>query len=225
MKLLGFDTSTEVCTAALWLDGQVLERFERRNQHSELLLPMIDALLGEAGLRIAELDAIAFGRGPGSFTGLRIGAGVAQGLAFAADRPVVPVSSLATLAQGIEADRVLAAFDARMRQVYWGVYQRNAQGLVAPMHAELVADPSAVPLPEGRGWVGGGSGWDAYTGPLQQRLGSVVERWVAGATPQARNLMALAAVAFTEGRTLPPEAAIPVYIRDDVATRAKSGSP
>ena len=101
MKLLAFDTATEACTVALWLDGKVLERFEHQSQHSEHLLAMIDALLAEAELSISQLDAIAFGRGPGSFTGLRIGAGVAQGLAFAANLPVVPVSSLAALAQGV----------------------------------------------------------------------------------------------------------------------------
>jgi tRNA threonylcarbamoyladenosine biosynthesis protein TsaB len=220
MKLLAFDTATEACTAAVWLDGRVLERFERRSQHSEHLLAMVDALLAEAGLRVGQLDAIAFGRGPGSFTGLRIGAGVAQGLAFAANLPVVPVSSLAALAQGIEADRVLAAFDARMRQVYWGVYRRNARGLVEPLQAEIVVAPSAVPPPEGRGWVGGGSGWDAYAEHLEQRLGNSVTRRVAGALPQARHLAALAAAAFADGGMVSPEQAQPVYVRDDVATKA-----
>lgn len=224
MKLLAFDTATEACTAALWLDGEIRERFERRSQHSEHLLPMIDALLKEAGIGLRGLDAIAFGRGPGSFTGLRIGAGIAQGLAFGAGLPVVPVSSLAALAQGIDAGRVLAAFDARMQQVYWGAYRRNAQGLVEPLQAEMVADPAAVPLPEGRGWVGGGSGWDAYGPQLAQRLGGVVERRVAGALPQARHLAMLAAAAFAAGQAVSAEEAVPVYIRDDVATRARSGS-
>jgi len=223
MKLLAFDTATEVCTAALWLDGEVRERLERRSQHSEHLLPMIDALLKEAGVGLRQLDAIAFGRGPGSFTGLRIGAGIAQGLALGAGLPLVPVSSLATLAQGIGAERVLAAFDARMQQVYWGAYWRNSKGLVEPMQAEVVADPVAVPFPEGHGWVGGGPGWDVYGKQLEQRLGYAVEHWVAGALPQARHLAVLAAVAFAAGQTVPPENAVPVYIRDGVATRAKSG--
>lgn len=220
MKLLAFDTATEACTAALWLDGRVLERSERHSRHSEHLLPMIDALLAESGLKLSQLDAIAFGRGPGSFTGLRIGAGVAQGLAFAADLPVVPVSSLAALAQGADADRVLAAFDARMQQVYWGAYRRAAHGRVEPLQLESVASPVAVSWPEGSGWVGAGSGWDAYTERLMSRLGSAVERWIPAALPQARHLAVLGAAAFAAGQAMPAEQALPVYIRDDVASKA-----
>ncbi len=220
MKLLAFDTATEACTAALWLDGRVLERIEHRSRHSEHLLPMIDALLAESGLELSRLDAIAFGRGPGSFTGLRIGAGVAQGLAFAAGLPVVPVSSLATLAQGVDADRVLAAFDARMRQVYWGVYRRNSKGLVESVQAEVVADPAAVPVPEGPGWVGAGSGWDVYGDRLGTRLGDAVERRIPAVLPQARHLAVLAAAGFAAGQAVPAEQALPVYVRDDVATKS-----
>src|SRR4030065_1734582 len=130
MKLLALDTATEACTAALWMDGEVLERFESGGQHSERFLPMVDALLAQAGLVPTQLAALAFGRGPGSFTGLRIGAGVVQGLAFGAGVSVVPGSSLAALAQGQDAVKVLAAFDARMRQGHWGGYVGHAQGLV-----------------------------------------------------------------------------------------------
>ncbi len=220
MKLLAFDTATGLCTVALSLDGRVLERSEHHSRHSEHLLPMIDALLAESGLKLSQLDAIAFGRGPGSFTGLRIGAGVAQGLAFAAGLPVVPVSSLAALAQGADADRVLAAFDARMQQLYWGVYRRAAHGRVEPLQAETVAHPAAVSLPDGAGWVGAGSGWDAYAEPLALRLGSAVERWIPVALPQARHLAVLAAAAFAAGQAVPAEQALPVYVRDDVARKA-----
>ena len=116
---------------------------------------MVQEVLAESGLSLKQLDAIAFSRGPGSFTSLRIGAGVAQGLAFGADLPVIPVSSLAVLAQGVDAPKVLAAFDARMNQVYWGAYVRNAEGLVESVGNEIVIAPVDVPLPEGQGWVGG----------------------------------------------------------------------
>lgn len=222
MKLLAFDTATDVCTVALWLDGRNLQRSERESRHSEHLLPMVDALLKEAGLRLQQLDAVAFGRGPGSFTGLRIGAGVAQGLAFGAGLPVVPVSSLATLAQGIDAERVLAAFDARMQQVYWGAYVRNAQGLMTLQGIELVLAPQSVPQPDGDGWIGAGSGWDAYPAALRERIGPGLRAWQDGRYPQARDLARLAADDLARGKAIPAEQALPVYIRDDVAVKAKT---
>jgi tRNA threonylcarbamoyladenosine biosynthesis protein TsaB len=130
VNILALDTSTEACSVAIWSDGAVTDRFEYGTQHSERILAMVDELLAESGFALARFDAIAFGRGPGSFTGLRIGAGVAQGLAFGADIPVTPISSLAALAQGVDAPRVLAAFDARMNQVYCGAYVKNAQGII-----------------------------------------------------------------------------------------------
>jgi tRNA threonylcarbamoyladenosine biosynthesis protein TsaB len=143
--ILALDTSTEACSVALWADGAVTERFELGSQHSERILPMTQEALAEAGVALTQIDAVAFGRGPGSFTGLRICAGVAQGLAFGADVPVLPVSSLAALAQGIEAPGVLAAFDARMDQLYWGAYVRNARGLVELSGAEKVLAPRDIP--------------------------------------------------------------------------------
>ncbi|MDM8563559.1 tRNA (adenosine(37)-N6)-threonylcarbamoyltransferase complex dimerization subunit type 1 TsaB, partial [Candidatus Marithioploca araucensis] len=135
MKLLAFDASSPACSCALYLDGEITERYEiAPRQHAALILPMADELLTEAGLKPIELEGIAFGRGPGSFTGLRIASGVAQGIAFAADIPVAPISSLATLAQAayIEngAQKVLAAIDARMSEVYWGMYVIDKQGIM-----------------------------------------------------------------------------------------------
>jgi tRNA threonylcarbamoyladenosine biosynthesis protein TsaB len=221
MRLLALDTASEACTVALWLDGEVLERFEPGGQHSELILPMVDAVLAEAGLALTQLDALAFGRGPGSFTGLRIGAGVAQGLAFGAHLPVVPVSSLAALAQGQDAEHVLAAFDARMQQVYWGAYARNAQGLVEAVATEGVFAPQAVPLPGGVGWVGAGPGWDAYSLPLQQRLEACLTGWRPQCLPRARHVALLGVAGLQANQALAPEAALPVYIRDDVAAKQK----
>jgi tRNA threonylcarbamoyladenosine biosynthesis protein TsaB len=221
MKLLAFDTATEACTVALSLDGDVRERFELGTRHAERLLPLIDELLAEAQLPLRSLDAIAFGRGPGSFTGLRIGAGIAQGLAFGAGLPVVPVSSLAVLAQGVDAPKVLAAFDARMQQVYWGAFVRHADGLVEALGNEAVVNPAAIPLPEGEEWIGGGPGWDAYAPALQQRLGARLSAWRSTQFPHATHLAALAARDYRLQRSLAPEFALPVYIRDDVATKRK----
>jgi tRNA threonylcarbamoyladenosine biosynthesis protein TsaB len=219
MKLLAIETSTEACSVAIALDGDIRERFELGTRHSELILTLVEALLADAGVTLRNLDAIAFGRGPGSFTSLRIGAGVVQGLAFGADLPVVPISSLAVLAQGVNADKILAAFDARMNQVYWGAFVRDAQGLVAPIGAEIVCDPPHVPIPEQSGWVGAGSGWDAYGEQLVARLGARVLHWERGLHPHAREVAVLGAAAFTATGGLPPEQAVPVYIRDDVAAK------
>lgn len=220
MKILALDTATEACTVALWLDGKVLERNEMGGQHAERLLPMVDALLAEAEITLKQLDAIAFGRGPGSFTGLRIGAGVTQGLAFGADLPVIPVSSLAALAQGVDAPRVLAAFDARMRQVYWGTYQRSAAGLMTAITLETVVDPAIAPLPTDQGWVVAGSGWDAYKDILEPRLRAHGGSGILGMIPQARHVAVLAASRFEAGDLVSPEQAVPVYVRDDVAKKS-----
>lgn len=223
MKLLAFDTATEACTVMICSDGTSYERVEYGQRRAERLLVLVDEVLAEAGLALSRLDAIAFGRGPGSFTGLRISAAVAQGLAFGADLPVVPVSSLAALAQGADASRVLAAVDARMQQVYWAAYERGADGLVELRGAEVVVAPTAVPLPAGAGWVGAGSGWDRYAPALQARLGACVQHWQANCYPQARGVAALGAAAFNAGKAVGPEQALPVYIRDNVAT--KRGRP
>lgn len=221
MKLLALDTSTEACTVAVSIDGRVMERFSVGGNHSEQILPMVQELLAEAGVSLKVLDAIVFGRGPGSFTGLRIAAGVTQGLAFGADRPVVPVSSLAVLAQGQNADRVLAAFDARMQQVYWGAYVRGPGGLVELTGEESVLAPSDVPEPETVGWLGAGSGWDRYHQVLLARVPHAVTQWRPNCYPHAGDLARLGDAAVRAGHTVAPDQAIPIYIRDNVAT-AKS---
>lgn len=222
MKLLALDTSTEACSVALWVDGHFHERFDLGQHHSELILTMVQQVLAEAGLTLKQLDAIAFSRGPGSFTSLRIGAGVVQGLAFGANLPVVPVSSLATLAQGVDAPKVLAAFDARMNQVYWGAYVRNQKGLVELQGQEIVIAPAAVPLPEGSGWVGAGSGWDQYAAVLTARLGNHVNEWRKQVFPKARQVAELGLELFKAGQTVTAEQALPVYVRDEVAAKLKS---
>jgi len=221
MKLLALDTATEVCTAALSLDGEVLEHSELGGQHAERILPMVDALLAQAGLVLTQLDALAFGRGPGSFTGLRIGAGVAQGLAFGADLPVVPVSSLAALAQGQDAVKVLAAFDARMQQVYWGYYVRNTQGLMEIQGTEGVSIPAMIPVPKGAGWCGAGPGWDTYHADLCLHMGSSLAGWQPLCFPRACHVAELGVMALQAGHAVAPEEALPVYIRNVVAIKQK----
>lgn len=198
-----------------------MERFELGNRHSERILAMVREVLAESGLTLAQLDAVAFGRGPGSFTGLRIGAGVAQGLAFGADIPVAPVSSLAALAQGVDAPRVLAAIDARMNQVYVGAYVKSSQGIVELAGSESVIAPGELPLPAGNEWVGAGSGWDQYHALLLARLDGCVINWRRQVYPRARLVGQLGAVICRSGKALPAERALPVYVRDDVAVKMK----
>lgn len=222
MKLLALDTSTEACSVAVWMDGHIHERFDLGQHHSELILTMVQQVLAEAGLTLKQLDAIAFSRGPGSFTSLRIGAGVVQGLAFGANLPVIPVSSLAVLAQGVDAPKVLAAFDARMNQVYWGAFARNEKGLVELQGQEIVIAPAVVPMPEGSGWIGAGSGWDQYAAVLTVHLGSHMSESRKQVSPKARHVAELGLGLFKAGQTVSAEQALPVYVRDEVAAKMKS---
>lgn len=224
MKLLALDTTTEACSAALLLDDGLTERYEIAPQgHAGLILPMVESLLAEAGLAMTGLDALAFGRGPGSFTGVRIGAGVVQGLAFGADLPVVPVSSLAALAQGAlrewQAEAVLAAIDARMNEVYWGAYRLHGEQGLLLQGAECVCPPESVPRPEGEGWYGVGSGWSSYGEPLKAHCGSVLERIEGARFPRAQDVARLAEAAYNRGEAVAAEQALPVYLRDNVAKK------
>lgn len=217
MKLLALDTATEACSAAVWVDGNVLERYELApRRHAALILPMIESVLAEAGLSAGQLDAIAVGRGPGAFTGVRIAMGIAQGIAFAADRPVAPVSTLAALALGAaratgEA-RIAAALDARMSEVYWGLYAVNGYETEL-LGEERVCVPEAVTAPPGA-WFGAGSGWAVYAEALAQRL--TVSGWRSDCYPRAGDIARLAATPSQRGAWVVAEQALPVYLRDRV---------
>lgn len=219
MNLLAFETSTEACSVALWRDGDVLERFEvAPRRHAELALPWADALLAEAGLARAQLDAIAVGRGPGAFTGVRLGVAIAQGIALALDRPVVAVSTLLALAARApaRAERVIAAIDARMGEVYVGAFARDGAGWRA-LQAEAVGAPDAVVLPEGNVWAAVGTGFDAADGALRARLGTRVDHVDAAALPHAADVARLGAAMFARGEAVAPERLEPAYLRDNVA--------
>jgi tRNA threonylcarbamoyladenosine biosynthesis protein TsaB len=219
LKILALETATEACSAAVWHDGQVVERFELGRRHSERILSMIEEVLAESGYTLGQMDALAYGRGPGSFTGLRIGAGVVQGLAFGADLPVVPVSTLAALAQGQDVPRVLAAIDARMGQVYWGLCHNTGSGMTL-VEPERVSAPGDIILPEGDAWVGVGSGWDEYAPALLARLGSGNHTWQAHIWPRARHVAQLGARDYADGRCVAAHEALPLYVRDDVAQKS-----
>jgi tRNA threonylcarbamoyladenosine biosynthesis protein TsaB len=227
VRLLAIETSTPACSAALWVDGEVLERYALApRQHAALMLPMIESLLLEAGITVPKLDAIAFGCGPGSFTGVRIAASVVQGIAFAAGLPVVPVSTLAALAQGgmrlTGGRQVMAALDARKAEVYWGCYTDAGSGTVVLQGNECVCAPAAVSCPDGKDWVGVGSGWEAYGDDLMKRVGEQVIRVLPDFEPRAADVARLGSHDFRQGKALSPEAAVPVYLRNNVAEVKKS---
>jgi tRNA threonylcarbamoyladenosine biosynthesis protein TsaB len=217
LKILALDTATENCSAALWMSGSVLQReAEAERGHAELILTMIDELLKESATRLSDLTAIAFGRGPGSFTGVRLAASVTQGLAFGAGVPIVPVSDLRAVAQRIATKHVLVCNDARMQEVYWGCFERGPDGLMQAVTGERVSKPADVQLPTGWKGVGAGRGFAAYT-MLQERLADHLSNIEPTVLPRAHEVVLLAVEEVRAGRTQPPESAVPTYIRDDVA--------
>jgi tRNA threonylcarbamoyladenosine biosynthesis protein TsaB len=219
MKLLAFETATEACSVALYVDGQVLERFEiAPRRHAELSLPWAEALLAEAGVARSQLDAIALGRGPGAFTGVRLAIAIAQGIALALDRPLVPVSTLQVLAlrAPADADHVLSSIDARMGEVYLA-RQVRVDGHWQSQGEETVCAPGAVTLPDGTRWFGVGTGFGAAEGLLANRLADQLDGVDAQALPRASDLLALAVPAFARGEGMAPERVEPAYLRDNVA--------
>jgi len=220
MKLLALETATEACSAAVWVDGAVLERYEiAPRRHAVLILPMVEAVLAEAGLTMNQLDAIAVGRGPGAFTGVRIAIGIAQGLAFAGDLPVVPVSTLAALALGAAREmgqtRIATALDARMGEIYWGTWAVSDDG-VALLGEERVCAPALVTASPDE-WFGVGSGWSVYAEALSQRL--IVSGWLGERYPHASDIARLAADPARRDSWVTAEQALPVYLRDRVVGR------
>ena len=237
MRLLAIETSTEACSVAVMAGGEVAERYELApRRHAELVLPWAEALLADAGLRRAALDAIAVRRGPGAFTGVRLGISIAQGIALALDRPLVPVSTLAVLALGglrgpgdagargtadagaaaSAGDLVLAAIDARMGEVYAGAFARDGKGLRA-LDRERVSAPEAVEPPAGGPWNGVGTGFAAAESALARHLHDRLVSVDAAALPRAGDLARLAAIELAAGGGVAPERVEPAYLRDSVA--------
>lgn len=229
MRILAIDTATEACSAALWNDGTLSAHFEIcPREHTQRILPLVQDVLNESGTLLTELDALAFGRGPGSFTGVRIGIGIAQGLALGAELPMIGVSTLATMAQGAwrktGATRVLAAIDARMGEVYWAEYQRDEQGVWHGEESEAVLKPEAVrerlQRLEGE-WATVGTGWQAWP-DLANGCGlTLVDGDIQ--LPEAQDMLPLACYLLTAGKTVAVEHAEPVYLRNEVAWKKLPG--
>jgi tRNA threonylcarbamoyladenosine biosynthesis protein TsaB len=212
MRFAAVETSTEWCSVALWRDGEV-SSLERRapNRHSELVLPMLERLFRQCAFGVDRLEAVAFGAGPGSFTGLRIACGIAQGLAFGRNIPVLGVSTLEALADEAGAPRVVACLDARMREVYYAALENRAAGWAEVAPAQCAA-PEALRLPGGAGggWVGAGNGFAAYG-----NMG--LEKVLPQVHPTAIAVARLAAPRLAAGQGVDAALAVPLYVRDKVA--------
>ncbi|WP_112290026.1 tRNA (adenosine(37)-N6)-threonylcarbamoyltransferase complex dimerization subunit type 1 TsaB [Rahnella sp. AN3-3W3] len=229
-RILAIDTATEACSVALYNQGETLAHFELcAREHTQRILPMVQQILAEAGLSLTQLDALAFGRGPGSFTGVRIGIGMAQGLSLGAQLPLLPVSTLQTMAQGAYrltgADNVLAAIDARMGEVYWGEFSRNAQGVWSGEETEKVIKPEqllarAAEL-SGR-FATVGTGWDTYPHLLGE---SPAAELFDGKMllPHAEDMLPLALQLWENGIRVNPEDAEPTYLRNEVTWKKLPG--
>lgn len=209
-KILALDTATEACSVALLLDDEIIEEFQiAPRQHSQLILPLIEKVLKKAGLKLTDLDALAFGRGPGSFMGLRLAASVIQGLAFAAGLPIISISSLQALAQDAfdksGETSVLAGWDARMQAIYWNVFSKDLQPLFAQ---DQLSNPKDIPLDAA---VAAGNAWSVYADQLSGKI-KVIE----GCYPRASCVAKLALAKFHKKEFTPLYEALPSYVRDKV---------
>jgi tRNA threonylcarbamoyladenosine biosynthesis protein TsaB len=219
VKILAIETSTELCSAALWLDGEIHTREALAGQrHSELLLPMIDALLDSHGLSAAQLDGIAYGSGPGSFTGLRIACGLAQGIALGAELPVVGIGTLLALAESAGAGKAVCCLDARMGEIYHAAFERRGDDWHALCDPSLCR-PEAAPEVPGGDWTGCGSGFAVHSAALQQRYSGQLTRVLDHLGPHAREVAMLAVPEFARGAAVDAAQAAPLYVRNKIALR------
>lgn len=219
MKLLAIDTATEACSAALYIDGYIQEKYEvAPRKHAELILGMVDGLLTEVDLKLKSLDGLCFGRGPGAFTGVRIATGIIQGMAFASDLPVVPVSTLAAMAQGAanESKTILSAIDARMGEVYCALYSVDKDNVVNPLSEEKVIKPEVIELEINEECFGVGTGWGTYEEELSTIVGDKLQGFKSDYYPRASNILTLAKKEFELGNTVPASQALPIYLRNKV---------
>lgn len=229
LRILAIDTATESCSVAVWNEGVVASRFEiSPREHTQKILPMVKSALEEANITLQSLDVLAFGRGPGSFTGVRIGVGVAQGIALGAELPMIGISSLATMAEGVfrttGIKQVLVAIDARMGEIYCAQYQRNDAGVWMGEDTEAVMKPEQLieALQSTKGtWAIAGTGWQAYPDLKEALPFTVVETEIT--LPAAQDMLPLAVTAWHEGKSTKVEDAEPVYLRNEVTWKKLPG--
>lgn len=221
MNILALDTSSKACSIAIAVGDQIYSKhLIAPMQQSQLILPLINELLKSADLHSKDINAIAFGRGPGSFTGIRIAVSVAQGLGYAHNIPLIPISSLAILAQTSYQEKgwqkIQVVTDARLNEIYTGSYQVNSKGLAQLMGDEKVIPPQNLTLPNNTDWYGAGDGWISY----HSKISCQVIEMDGNCLPNATAMISLAKDLWESGQTVPPEAACPVYLRDNVAIKS-----
>lgn len=222
-KILAIETSSNACSAALLINNAIIECYELAPQrHAQLILPMVNNLLAEAAIKLSQVDALAFGCGPGSFTGVRIAASVVQSLAFGANLPIIAISTLRALAQGAfenwGALKVLSGIDARMDEIYFGVYE-FAAGFMRQQISDDLYKPDNVPLlPLGGEWFGVGDAWEVYAEILGKRLRNRITRTETQFYPRARDVAKLAQAEFLAGNFIAADEAVPVYLRNKVTS-------
>ncbi len=223
MKLLAIETATECCSAALLIDNEIFAVSEvAPRRHNEIILSMCEQVLAQGEVSLAQLNAIAFGRGPGAFTGVRLAASVTQGIALAQDLPVVPVSSMAALAQAAyrtqQASQVLSCIDARMQEVYYALFQLDKDEIMQVVGDEQVIKPSLIDIDVNKSCFGVGTGWRPYAEVLLERCGKKIS-YDADALPQAEYVAKLGKYYFEQGSSVSAVHALPVYLRDNVAEK------
>lgn len=223
MKILAIDTATEACSAALYVDGEMTSEYKLApREHTQLILPMVDRLLVDSGFAVNQMDALSFARGPGAFTGVRIAAGIVQGLSYSAEIPVVPISTLAAIAAGVYYQHghknVLSAIDARMGEVYWGAYHIE-EDTYQLIDNELVSNVDSLPDLGMKNWVGAGTGWSEYFELLKSKYKLHDDLIYSNELPSAETIVKLAVQDFKRGKQMSAHQAQPIYLRDNVAKK------
>lgn len=223
LKILALETSTEFCSVALDLGEQTFHKEEIADRrHSEILLPMVHALLSETGLTLQQIDAIAFGAGPGSFTGLRIACGVAQGFAYALELPVIGISTLEAIAQQVGKQKIIVALDARMNEIYHAAYLKQSNNQWKIISEPTLCSPADAPSLKGNGWSGCGSGFDHYPEKLSERYQEQLQIIYPAIHPRAEEVAQLAVSKLISGNLITsPMNAAPIYLRNKVALKEK----
>lgn len=226
-KILAIDTATDTCSVALQIDATIIERHKLAPQkQSELILPMIQEVLAESQLDLHQINAIAFGCGPGSFTGIRLATSIVQGLCFGADLPAIPISTLQALAQGFyhttQNKNIITSLDARMQEIYFAVYQADENGLMQPVINDCLCKPNAplfVDLMQKNSWIGIGSAWQVYSDILQQCCAQnaiQISNTQYDYHSRARDIAELALVQYNLGKTIKAEDILPVYLQNNM---------